>query len=259
LLKDVPMKTLKVILLSGLLMFSTDTFAQGLISPGTIIPIRLNSSFSLKTKPGSTLTARVMQDVPVSTGAKIRAGTKIIGHVINVTTRTNGANGRVSFAFGTLMVAKRYVPITTNLRAMASFVEVEEAQVPQSGPDRGTPESAWTTVQLGGEINYRGGGPVMEGSNIVGKPAPDGVLSQLHSSPGQDCAGGVDGNDRPQALWVFSADACGMYGFPSMSIVHAGRKNPAGVIVLTSHRNRLRIFGGTGMLLRVTGGGRSAT
>jgi len=149
------MKTLKLILMNSFLMFSTVTFGQDLIPPGTIIPIRLNSSFSLKTKPGSTLTARVMQDVPLSTSAKIRAGTKVIGRVTNVTIPTNGANGRVSFVFDKLMISKRTIPITTDLRAMASFVEVEEAQIPQSGSDRGTPETAWTTVLVGGDINYR--------------------------------------------------------------------------------------------------------
>jgi hypothetical protein len=253
------MMTVKLILLSGLLMFSTDTFAQDLISPGTIIPVRLNSSFSLKTKPGSTLMARVMQDVPLSTGAKIRVGTKVVGHVINVSPPTNGANGRVSFVFDAVMVAKRYVPITTNLRAMASFMEVEEAQIPQSGPDRGTPESAWTTVLVGGDIDYRGGGPVMEGSNIVGEPTLDGVVSRLDSKLGEDCGGVADGNDRPQALWVFSADACGMYGFPGVNIVSAGRTEPIGVVVLTSDRDNLSISGGTGMLLRVIGGSRNAT
>ena len=240
-------------------MFSTVTFGQDLIPPGTIIPIRLNSSFSLKTKPGSTLTARVMQDVPLSTSAKIRAGTKVIGRVTNVTIPTNGANGRVSFVFDKLMISKRTIPITTDLRAMASFVEVEEAQIPQSGSDRGTPETAWTTVLVGGDINYRGGGPVMEGSNIVGRPTFDGVLSQLASKPGADCRARIDGNDRPQALWIFSADACGMYGFPAVRIAHAGRTDPAGVIVLASQGKNLRKSGGSGMLLRAIDDNRKAT
>lgn len=252
------MKTLKLVLLSCLLMFSTDTFAQDLVPPGTIIPIRLNSSFSLETKPGRTITARVMQDVPLPRGGKVREGAKVIGHVINVTPPSNGVNGRVSFVFDKLMVAKQYVPITTNLRAMASFVEVEDAQLPDTGPDRGTPESAWTTVLVGGDINYRGGGPVMEGSNVVGKPTLDGVLIQVTSKPGAGCRATIDGNDRLQALWVFSSDACGMFGFPSISIVHAGRTDPIGEIVLTSHGKNLRISSGSGILLRVTGSSRIA-
>jgi hypothetical protein len=233
------------------LLFSTAASAQEAIPSGTVLPVRLNSSLSLKTRPGKVITARVMQNVVLPAGTTIRAGAKVMGHVIAVTPANDGTNAQMSFTFDHVVTSRRTIPITTNLRAMASFVEIEDAQIPESGDDRGTPENAFTTILVGGDVDYRGGGPVKEGSKIVGRPVFDGVLSQVRAKPGSDCRGEIDGNDRPQALWLFSSDACGLYGFPGVTLTHAGRSNPTGEIILTGNGDRLDIHGGTGLLLRV--------
>jgi hypothetical protein len=64
------------------------------------------------------------------------------------------------------------------------------------------------------------------------------------------CRAAVAGNDRPQALWVFSHDACGVYGY-EMTIASAGRGDPKGTVVLTGQLRELKLRGGTAMLLRV--------
>jgi hypothetical protein len=246
------MKKVNLMLVS-ILLLATAAFSQEVIPSGTMIPIQLNSSFSLKTNPGHVITARVMQDVPLSTGATIRAGAKVSGRVLNVTPPGSGTDAQISFVFDKLVLSKRTVPLSMDLRAIASFVEVDQAQIPETGPDRGTPENAWTTIQVGGDVDYRGGGPVTEGSTIVGKPTFQGVLSQVASKTGTNCRGALDGNDEPQALWVFSSDACGVYGFPGVVVAHAGRTSPLGQITLATRHGHLNVSGGTGMLLRVTG------
>ena len=233
-----------------LILFATQLSAQNSIPAGTILPVQLNSSLnSRKLSTGQVITARVMQDVPLSSGSKIRAGAKVIGHVTAVK-RANGA--QVSLRFDTLVAGHHKVLITTDLRALASMMAVEEAQIPAFGPDRGTSENAWTTEQIGGEVVYRGGGPVANGLQFVGKPAPNGVLVQVSSRPGSECRGDSgDNNDRLQALWVFSSDACGTYGFANLVIAHAGRTNPAGEIILAADHGYVNVRGGSGMLLRV--------
>jgi hypothetical protein len=254
------MKARALKLFGAFLLFSTAASAQEVIPAGTVLPVRLNSSLSLTAQPGKVITARIMQNVELPTGATIRAGSRVVGHVIAVTPAADGTTARVSFTFDKVVSSKRTIPITTDLRAMASFVAVEDAQIPETGDDRGTPENAFTTVLVGGDdVSYRGGGPVQEGSKIVGRPVFDGVLSQVSSKPGTDCRGAIDGNDRPQALWVFSSDACGLYGFPGITIAHAGRSNPIGEIALSSNGQKLDIPGGTGMLLRVIGRGESTS
>jgi len=243
---------MKRILWISLIMFAAQVFAQSAIPAGTILPVALNSSLnSRKVKPGQVITARVMQDVPLLPGSKIHAGTRVIGHVVDVKPGTGASGTQMSFRFDTLVVSKRRMPITTNLRALASMMAVEEAQLPESGPDRGTSENAWTTDQIGGEVVYRGGGPVANGLRSVGEPTFHGVLVQVSGEPGTKCRGDVEGNDQPQALWVFSSDACGVYDFPDLAIVHAGRSNPVGEISLTTDHGDVNVRAGSGMLLRV--------
>jgi hypothetical protein len=131
------------------------------------------------------------------------------------------------------------------------MMAVEEAQIPEFGPDRGTPESAWTTEQIGGEVVYRGGGPVADGLRNVGEPAPNGVLVRVSGKPGTECRGTVEGNDQRQALWVFASSACGAYGFADLTIIHAGRTNPVGEITVASDHGKVNVRAGSGMLLRV--------
>jgi len=236
----------------SLIMLSMDLFAQNTIPAGTIVPVALNSSLnSRKVKPGQVITARVMQDVPLSPGSTIHAGAKVIGRVIDVKPANGGTGAQVSFRFDTLVVSKRRIPIITNLRALASMMAVEAAQLPESGPDRGTSQNAWTTDQIGGEVVYRGGGPVADGLRSVGEPTYGGVLVHVSAKPGSPCRGEIEGNDRLQALWVFSSDACGVYDFADLAIVHAGRSDPVGKITLASDKGAVNIRAGSGMLLRV--------
>ena len=240
--------------LIGLLMSSVGLFAQNAIPPGTILPVQLNSSLrSDKVKPGQSISARLMQDVPLPAGAKIHAGATVIGHVIAVKSASNGTGAEISVCFDSLKSGALHIPLVTNLRALATMVDVYEAQIPESGPDRGTSEYSWTTDQIGGEVDYRGGGAIVHDSEVVGHSVPNGVLVRVSSEPGTKCRGEVYGNDRPQALWVFSSDACGLYDFPDVTLAHAGRTPPFGEITLQSNKGNVNIRAGSGMLLRVNG------
>lgn len=134
------------------------------------------------------------------------------------------------------------------------MLEVDDAQLPDTGPDRGTPSTAYTTVQVGGdEVVYRGGGHVMdESEDVVGEPIPpDGVLARARPNIVWGCRGQIGDNQQPQALWVFASDACGVYGYPGVKILNSGRDVPVGEIVLGAERGELNIRGGSGMLLRI--------
>ena len=234
-----------------LLAFCCTVSAQNAIPGGTVLPAQLSSSLdSDKGRVGQVITARVMQDVPLPHG-KIPAGARVIGRIVSITPPKTGSGGEVSFRFETVRLSQQNIPVTTNLRALASMREVEDAQVPKTGTDRGTPWAWMTTNQIGGEVVYGQGGPVTNGSNFVGRAAPGGVLVHITSKPGSPCRGEIAGNDRPQALWLFSSDACGLYGFSELQITHAGRTDPFGQITIASRQRRVHIQGGSGILLRV--------
>lgn len=242
---------MKQLFLISLIVLSMRLFAQDMIPAGTILPVRLNSSLrSNKARTGEQISARVMQDVPLPRGRKIHAGAKLIGHVVSSRPAVNGMMSDLSFRFDTLAMGKQRVAITTNLRALASMMDVEDAQVPPTGPDRGTPWVWETRNLIGGEVAY-GEGPVARGTDIVGLALASGVLIPVRPNAVAGCRGEVAGHANVQALWVFSSDACGLYDLPKLTLAHAGRTDPVGLIKLLSDKGNVKVPGGSGMLLRV--------
>jgi hypothetical protein len=226
-----------------LLLLPMALSAQSAVPAGTVIPLSLDTGLkSGKIKSGKVVRAEVMQDIPRTT---IRRRAQLLGHVVSVTPT------RLELRFGTLVTKHENIPLTTSLRAMASMMEVEFAQIPGGGADRGLPPDERTTTQIGGEQDYRGGGPVARGTTIVGEPTPFGVLGKLSSKP--PCPADSAENDQAQALWLFSTDACGLFGFNHLAIQHSGRTNPVGTIVLIFKSGKLNIRSGSGLLLRVEG------
>lgn len=242
---------------------SVKTSHQDKVPGGTILPVVLRSSFSFsKCAPGQILHGKIAQDVPLPNGSKIRKGSNIEGHVVKVTPAASGASEKVSIQFDKLYVAGQWTPIVTNLRAIAGFMTILEAGVPEETTSEGTPYNWLPTTQIGGDTVYGVMGPVMsaeDGSEVVGKSMGDGVLARVRSKEGTNCRGAVDGNDSPQALWVFSSDACGVYGIEHLKIDHAGRTDTVGTISLASDKSNLKIPSGTGLLLRVNSISRDLT
>jgi hypothetical protein len=222
---------------------------------GTILPVVLRTSFSFdKCKAGQILHGKIAQDVPLPNGSNIRKGSQIDGHIVEVSPATTGGGARVSIQFDKLHMSGKVIPVVTNLRAIAGFMTVLEASVPEEAPSEGAPHDWLPTTQIGGDSVYGLLGPVMSGkdtSQVVGKSVGDGVLAKVNSKVGTKCRGEVSGNDSPQALWVFSTDACGTYGIEHLKIAHAGRTAPVGTIVLVSEAQNVKLRNGDGLLLRV--------
>jgi hypothetical protein len=243
--------------LVAVLLLASGALGQEAIPQGTIIPVALNGTLSSnRAKPNRVISARVMQDVPLPDDKQIRQGARVTGHVVEVRPGAQGSGSMISFVFDRLATSKMALPVITDLRAMASVTAVESAQIPAFGMGEGDSWSARTTVQVGGDTVYWGGGPVASAAGRVGKPlvgADSGVLVRVTANPKGGCRGDSDENQRVQALWVFSSNACGVYGLNGLTISRAGRTEPSGVIELASRADQVKVPSGTGMLLRVIG------
>jgi hypothetical protein len=229
---------------------------QALIPRGTILPVVLRTTMSPdKMKQGQLVHGQIAQDVPLPGGSKIRRGSKVQGEVLGVADSNNRA-AEISLRFDKVYLGGQTVAITTDLRAIAGFMTVLEAYSPDRVPGEGDVARWETTTQIGGDSVYGEGGPVMSAENAterVGTSVPNGVLVRLSAKPGSPCRGALDNNDTPQALWVFSSDACGVYGLANVSISHAGRTNPVGTITLQFQNPKTKIRPGAGLLLRIVG------
>jgi len=210
-------------------------FAQE-IPPGIALPILLTSTLDVKkARVGQPISGEIQQDVPLPGGGQISRNSRVSGRVLDAVARADGSS-YLRISFNLVHAMHRDIPVTTSLRAIASWSAVQGAQIPEIGPQSAQTPYNWTTVQVGDDVVYNGGGPVMHGATVVGEPKPPyGVLAELTPVPGSACQTGSHG--RRLALWVFSSTACGAYGFDELSIVQAGTTDPIGNIVLESKKN----------------------
>jgi hypothetical protein len=233
------LKIFAVLLLSALI-------ACAQIPSGTALPVLLTSPLDVnKVKSGQPVSGRIEQDVPLPSGARIRAGSRVNGRVLQASLNSDGSS-YLRITFDQVRANGRDIPVATSLRALASWWEVKNAELPTRSPARGESLATWTTVQVGDDVVYRGGGHVMHGEEVVGEPVYRGVLAELISVPWPGCVTGS--GHRRLALWVFSSSACGAYGFDDVNVAHAGNADPMGEIVLGSKKN-VNVRAGSGMLL----------
>jgi hypothetical protein len=233
------------------LLFSAAMVGAQEIPSGTALPVILTSTLDAqKLKSGQPIAGRIEQDVPLPSGARIRAGSRMNGRVLQAGMNSDGSSF-IRIAFDLVRANGRDIPVVTSLRALASWWAVKNAELPTRSPARSESLATWTTVQVGDDVVYRGGGHVMHGDAVVGDPIDGGVLAELISVPEPGCT--TDSGHRRLALWVFSSSACGAYGFDDLDIAHAGNTNPMGEIVLGSKR-KVQVRAGSGMLLITTEG-----
>jgi hypothetical protein len=228
------------------LLISAATAGAQEIPPATALPVTLNSTLDVrKVVSGQPITASIAQDVPLPSGGKIRAGSRVSGRVLQAGMKGDRSS-YLRLRFDSVRADGRDIAITTSLRALASPREVQEAQTPKHGPILGESSANWTTTQVGDDVVYRGGGHVMHDTAVVGDPVKDGVLAELLAVAHPGCETGSGG--RRLALWVFSSSACGAYGFRYFEIAHAGNTTTIGEIVLQSKKN-VHVDTGSAMLL----------
>ncbi|HTT24489.1 MAG TPA: hypothetical protein VMG82_36575 [Candidatus Sulfotelmatobacter sp.] len=221
------------------------------IPVGTAIPVMLSSSLNTsKDKPDKKIEGRVMQEITLPSGIKVREGARILGHTVNVSAGSSGSTVVVKFT--AIQDEDRIIPVTVGLLAVASMARVNDAKLPVSGNSDISPDTQWATRQVGGDLVRRGWGKVFSSTGVEGKwVGGASVLIKLTPNAGAGCNGGP-GYDREQAVWIFSSSACGTYGLGKAKIASSGIDPPTGEITLTSSRN-IDIRGGSGWLFIAAG------
>src|SRR5271166_5741093 len=222
------------------------------IPSGTLLPAMLDGTFdSDKSKPGEAISAKLRQDVPLPGKGKIKRESKILGHVVAVTPASDGNPYQITVQFEQIEVNKRPVTISAGLRAFASMELVAQSRQPANA-NGGNGTSVWdlNLSQIGGQIAYNGEKIVKWKGQVVGRiPQPGAVLGVPMANPEFGCAGS-GANTAEQAFWVFSTNACGIYGDNDITLVSGIGGASPGKIAFKSPK-KITVRGGSGWLLQV--------
>ncbi len=142
-------------------------------------------------------------------------------------------------------------PISVGLRAYATMELVAQSRQPANA-NGGNGTSVWdlNLSQIGGQIAYNGQKVVKWKGQVVGRiPQPGWVLGVPMANPEFGCAAPGD-NTSEQAFWVFSTNACGVYGNNDLTLVSGIGGTGPGQIVFKSPK-KITVRGGSGWLLQV--------
>jgi hypothetical protein len=223
------------------------------IPAGTLLPTMLDNTVdSEHSKPGEEISTKLMQDVPLPDGGKIKRGAKVLGHVVSVAAASTGQPTKIVVQFDRIEIDKHEVSIATSLRALASMQAVATAKQPvNANSGNGTSVWDWNMIQVGGQGVFNGQRIVKsQTGEVVGKvPEPGAVLAVPMPNPSRGCAG-ASVNTAEQAFWVFSTDACGVYGYKHLALDRSAGDTSPDQITLQSSKN-ITIRGGSGWLLQV--------
>ena len=222
------------------------------IPDGYILPAQIDRTLSVENvRAGDVIEARIVQEVPLPNREKIAFRSVLKGSVLKVVRDEDEIGVELTVRFDVVSHRGQNLAVVTSLRAIASHIAVRDAQLPVGAYDEAFPRWA-NTVQIGGDVRYGDGHSVRDRWNqTVGKAVLGGVLVDAKANPALGCERPSGADDRPQALWVFSADACGIYGFEGVEIVHNGQSEPVGKIILHFKKAAMKLRAGTGMLLCV--------
>jgi len=219
---------------------------------GTYLPVMLGTNLdSNKSKPGEKISAKVKQDVSIPDGGKVKAGSELTGHIVTVIRGAEGTNGKVVIVFDRIRWNGKEQPITTELRALASMMEVFQARQPiNSVALDGSSLWDYNTRQVGGDVVF-GRKDVRNDAGVVGmSPEPGWVIGIPLGNPEAGCP--PPENKTMQSFWVFSTSACGVYGGEDdpLQISRKPDDNKDGHITLTAPK-RVLVRSGAGLLLTV--------
>lgn len=236
------------IALGFLLLLATASLSAQQIPSGTILPAMLDDTLdSSRIKPGQQISAKLRQDVPLPNGQKIKRNSKVSGHVVAV---SGGSPSSITVQFDRLQLGRNSVPVVTTLRALASMNAVAEARQPANpNSGYGTTSWDWNMALIGGQAAFNGQRIVKsQDGQVVGKVVEPGqIVGVPLANPERGCAGAPQGSSE-QAFWLFSTDACGVYGFKDLTIV--GNTGTKGQITLQSPE-KIAVRDGSGLLLQV--------
>lgn len=225
-------------------------------SSSTAIPVQFTHAVdSAKAHTNDVVFAKTMQEVSLPNGQTIPKGSRVIGHVIDIqaftvdpTPYATQKPSFLSIQFDRIEEGRKRTPIKVSLRALASAFSSRMAETPQSE----NWETSTTLAQIGGDHFSPMEKEVFNtDGDIVGYNRRQGVFAQLVSSEYVSRYGSFPcaAIPREQSVGIFSASACGLYGFDPQTYIVENGSTTRGTFRLEARHYSVEIEEGSTALL----------
>lgn len=242
------------LLSSTLVVAQSHASTETTLAPQTTLPITFTKSVSAdRSKPGDVVLARTTQAIKLSGGREVRPGALITGHVItakpfayNKAPYAKQGESTLEVQFDSLVAEGEKVPLRVYLRAIADPITSWDARRPKSTDL----DSLGTLTQVGGDQLTPSQNEILSSDgDVVGYNKHSGAFAHLIANTGRSVQ--CDGSNTEQAVSIFSASACGMYGFTGTSLNSAGSISDPSHVSLSSTHGSPKIWKNSVALLEV--------
>jgi hypothetical protein len=232
-----------------------------LLPASTTIPIVFTKSIDANhVRADDPIAAKTTQVVNLANGHVLSAGSLVIGHVVSgspfVFDKTPYAKQKQStleIQFDAIMDRDTKVPLSVYVRALADPLTSWDATTPKSTDL----DSLSTTTQIGGDLVTPSQTEVRsQDDDVVGYKRHGGIYAHLIAARGNS-PDGCGASDTEQSMGIFSASACGLYGFPDTTFLRSGRQGGASTLALASRRRPMKIYSNSNALLEVIDGNKN--
>lgn len=241
-------------ILSALALMSSAALAQtaatsSLAAPTTLPITFIQSVAANHAKPGDIVQAKTIQRVELPGGKIIPSGSRITGHVViaggfsyDKMPYARQQPSTLSVRFDSVQFQGESLPLNVTVRAIASPIASWDAQKPQASDM----DSLGTLTQVGGDQLVPSQAEVrnMDG-DVVAYNKRGGVYAHLIAN------GGCDGSSVEVAVALYSASACGAYGFGNVSVNERGSASNPSTLTLVSTHGSPKLWKNTTALLEV--------
>ena len=200
-------------MIANILLLHAAFVAPAALPAQTTLPVIFPHTISAsRVHTGQAIEAKTTAPVRLSSGEVIPKGAKVTGHVVDSsafafdsTPYAQQKAGVLAIQFDSINDRGQSIPLHMAVRAMADPLASWDTEKPQATDL----DSSHTTTQVGGDQVTPWIKEVSSSSgDTVGYMHGGFVYAHLLSS------GGCDASTTEQAMGVFSASACGLYGMP---------------------------------------------
>jgi len=251
---------MKLTLSIAVTLFSTSfAFAQNItaahLAPGTTLPIAFEQSIDPgHARVGDVVLAKTTQQVRLANGETLPSGAHVRGHVLasngfsfDKTPYAKQSPSTLSIQFESVEGKGGTLPLHVYVRALADPLTVGDAERPKATDL----DPLSTTTQIGGDLVTPSQSEVeSEDGETVGYRRRSGVYAHLVSAAGRG-TDGCEGSDTEQSVGLFSASACGLYGYTDVTLLSTGKSGNDSTLTLTSRRHSAKIWAHSAALLEV--------